>query len=345
MQTPTVTETTTQEASAPAEEQATKTATEQSASDSQPTMTEKLFPDFFVDGEITTQRQDISPEAAADEASEAPKPDVKPETKPEAKGPEYLDLTQISGKMVKVKVDGVEMDVPAEDVIKNYQLDRHLTQRGQSLSEKEKELNGLKDTLNEIKAEVLAAPKPGEAPAIPDARIESISKKIEEIESAIRPVVTKEAVEKGIERLDQAVRENLGYEDFRAKIPEIQAEISKNFKDPRKPTEEELAKFDTLAMWYQGFQTVKLRELRGKPAESTLPPKPAPKVPAGPVLDKKPVRPPVAVEEAGGASVGGENQTSAWKVQHDAAVKYARESGADEAWQAVFRLKREKPDS
>ena len=73
------------------------------------------------------------------------------------------------------------------------------------------------------------------------------------------------------------------------------------------------------------------------------PPAPPPPAAKGPVLtDKKPAMPPAAVEEAGGASGVSEDPNSQWKLRYDAAMKLARETGTDEAWQEVFRLKREK---
>lgn len=313
----------------------------------EPTSTEKLFPDFYVEGEdgkkeLTTERQD-SPEPEKP-AAEAPKPPVTPEPPktPEPKAPEYLDLSQISGKLVKTKVDGVETDVPAEELLKNFQLDRHLTQRSQSLAEQEKALKELHGELTKIKDEVKTTVK-GEDGETPDPRLETVLKKIDAIEQRIsKPQLTKADVDNNLARIAGEVQRNLGYDDFMEMIPQITAEISKNFANPKAPTEQELARFDTMANWYQTYQAVKLRSLKNAPPP---PPAPAPPAKNAPVLDKKPPIPPSAIEEAGGASDGNQEESSQWKVRYDLALKQAKESGTDEAWQDVFRLKREKSDS
>ena len=220
------------------------------AEEATPSTTEQLFPDFFVgegdQRQITMQRQEMPP--PPEKPAEPPKP-AEPEVppaEPAAKGPEYLDLSQISGKLVKVKVDGVETDVPAEELVKNYQLDRHLTQRGQSLAAKEKELKQANDELLAAQREAAEAPPPpAGTTSKPDTRVEAALKKVAELEAAIKPVVTKEKVDAGLERLDRMVRANLGFEDFKAKIPEVRAEIAKQVNDPNNPTEEELARYDT----------------------------------------------------------------------------------------------------
>ena len=65
------------------------------------------------------------------EASEVP---VKPvEVKPSED--EALTLDSLKGKKVKVKIDGVEKVVNAEDLWKGYQTDQHLSQKGQKIGE------------------------------------------------------------------------------------------------------------------------------------------------------------------------------------------------------------------
>lgn len=173
-----------------------------------PTTTEKLFPDFFEkddkgESHITSQRQGDEPPVeppAPPPAAPEPKPAV-PAAAAEPKAPEYLDLSQISGKLVKLKVDGVEMDVPAEEVFKNHQLDRHLTQRGQSLAEQERVLKEMQGELTKLKAD-----NPPPANAAPDVKVTELTKKIETLEATIAPQLKQLQVDQGIAALDRAVR-------------------------------------------------------------------------------------------------------------------------------------------
>lgn len=69
---------------------------------------------------------DKLPEADVVEEDDHPKPEIEPEETPKQR--------------YKVKVDGEELEVDQDELIKGYQINKHLTQKGQKLAEEEKRL-------------------------------------------------------------------------------------------------------------------------------------------------------------------------------------------------------------
>ena len=88
--------------------------------------TERLFPDFMTsDGAIVNRPipKDVS-SAPASETPQAPAQGQTPPTQAPTV-PTYLKPEELAGKMVKLKVDGIEQDVQASELIKLTQLERH----------------------------------------------------------------------------------------------------------------------------------------------------------------------------------------------------------------------------
>jgi len=86
--------------------------------------------------------------AELEERKQAEQPAVEPE--PQIEEPEYgsldefltaqkIDPTSVQTLPVRVKIDGQERLVPLAEVLKNYQLDAHVTQRSQAVAEAQKQ--------------------------------------------------------------------------------------------------------------------------------------------------------------------------------------------------------------
>ena len=89
---------------------------------------EKLFPDFMTDdGAIVNRpiRSRQPSESAPAPATPVPAPQGQTPPTQAPTAPTYLDPKELAGKMVKLKVDGIEQDVPASELVKLTQLERH----------------------------------------------------------------------------------------------------------------------------------------------------------------------------------------------------------------------------
>src|SRR5579863_4462734 len=90
------------------------------------TTTEKLFPDFVTDDRgivnrpVRAKDQAVLPTLAP--ATPAPEPQGQTPPAQPPTTPVYLDPKELTGKMVKLKVDGIEQDVPADSLVKLTQL-------------------------------------------------------------------------------------------------------------------------------------------------------------------------------------------------------------------------------
>lgn len=58
---------------------------------------------------------------------------VVPEVKADAPVVDFLNLDEIGDRKVKTKIDGVEGEVSLSELVKGYQTDKHLSQKGQEL--------------------------------------------------------------------------------------------------------------------------------------------------------------------------------------------------------------------
>lgn len=308
-------------------------------------LTSKLFPDFVgEDGTIYGSPSDVP--RAAPGAPAAATPPARPAAgTPPAPAPtrEYLDVAQISDRWVKLTVDGVETEMQVKDAVKSIQLERHLTQRGQALAEQEK-------TLREIRSELLTRPAP--APAKPDdpnnpdpgpssdPSVAKLEKQLAETQRQLAEVmqVTSDVrVKKAMESIHGQVQKVTGFDDFMLYVPEIQRLARSKCVDPNKPTAQEIALYDTPMFYQSTYMEMKMKDLaagKGSPAPA---PAPSP-TPPGRGPDTRPIP---DIEGAGGAPRIAASDD--WQTRYDAAFDLAVETGRNEHWVEVVRLKREKP--
>jgi hypothetical protein len=78
----------------------------------------------------------------------------EPVAGPTETAPQYLDLKDLSGQKVKTKVDGVDGEVTIEELLKSYQTNETISQRGQELGTQRQALAGERKELDELKAKV-----------------------------------------------------------------------------------------------------------------------------------------------------------------------------------------------
>ena len=329
-----------------------------------PSTAARLFPEFISDDGSVVNRP-VKPFVDKDKGLPSvpatPPPATAPSatTPPAPTAPGELDLSKMpEGTMVRIKVDGVEMTVPAKEALKNIQLERHLTQKSQELARERMALEAERAALRNAPP---VQPKPVE-PATPPApsaksspeseRIANLERTIANLQAAIAP----QQFQSGLNRLAERAKQELGATDFLEYAPKIQAFVDGELAKPEVSANPAfLQQLDSQAFWYAKYQEMKLKDVLSgqKPIAPVLTPAnviPAstPMVaPAGTtlVLDKN--NQPVIVPMVEG-STGVPSRTSAdqdWQVRYQAAFATAQKTGRTEDWQTVFRLKREAPES
>lgn len=313
---------------------------------------ETLFPDFIGPDGHLMEKPNVSlgrepgdvfdPTPATDKGGQQP-----PAPTPPAPGaPQYLDLSSLEGKMVKLKVDGVEIDVPASSLAKNYQLEAHLTQKGQRLADQEKILQDvLKEAINRpptgTPPAAGATPPNSDAPSdIPEvAKVQAELKKTQAELAQVTAATAHIRVEQGLKAIDADIRRTTGADDFMTYAPKIQDLARSLCKDPKNPTPQEVAAFDSVAFYRATYSEMKLKDMiAGKPA---TPPPAAP--PAGqppqPGVERRPAPSVSVVDGAGSPAI--DRTGSDWNGRYKAALQKATTTGDLNDWAEVNRLKNE----
>lgn len=183
----------------------TDSTTEEQASQEE-NLTSKLFADLAEDETLPETKQ-------AETKDVSPTPEEENKKTPTV--PEYLDTQEFGDKKVKVKVDGVEMEIPFKDVVKGYQTDQYLTQKGQKIAEERKR--------QEI-------PKPEFVPD--DEYIDPMAAKhIKELQEELHRVKENEygislelaplRYDRTMTAIDTKMKQE-GFADFKDKLPEIE---------------------------------------------------------------------------------------------------------------------------
>lgn len=324
-----------------------------------PSTSKNLFPDFYdKDGKLMGRpdpNYGQTPPASASAPAPAPSPaapvvpapvpaspassPAAPPTPPPSTPPvDYLDLAQASNKKVKVKVNGVEIETTVDELVKNHQLNVHLTQKAQKVAEKEREVKKLLDDITstptlptgEDDPLPVAQGKPTKKAGESDAQFEQRLQRIEAGLAQVSEATRGQRVESAIKALGNQIAVETGQTDFAEYVPEIQRWVSEHVADMRNPTPQELY-YDTPEFYRSKFLELKLKKLS---AAQSAPAAPAPTVP-------EPSRPVVTGIEPGGAAPSGAGATDDWQARYDAAYERAVKSGDMRDWAEISRLKYE----
>lgn len=174
--------------------------------------------------------------------------------------PKYLDIQEFGDAIIKAKVDGVELDVPVKDVLRGYQTDRYLTQKGQRLAAEEKR----------IKEQAMAKPAT-ETPKEEDGlynelvkpHTEKLSQQILSLSDEIKQMRENEKIiaaelapvryEKVMTSIDSELKKE-GLTDFKQKLPEIE-------KIMLAMPPERMAEYDNPGGFEYLYRKIKLNEL------------------------------------------------------------------------------------
>lgn len=208
--------------------ESTDEAIQDTSEEMEPTTTQQLFPDLApledATGEEVVPEKIVSPVEPEAKTEEPPATETKNEER------KYLTLEELDGIFIKTKVDGEERDVEAKDVLRSYQTDRYLTQRGQQLAEEYKQLEKAKDGLiTQSKPEVTAGT---EDEYVTDPLLETSTPEVavlkQEVEmlknnlSSISATMAPTVYEQSMKAIDAHLK-GQGYDDFMEFRPGIES--------------------------------------------------------------------------------------------------------------------------
>lgn len=260
--------------------------------------TAALFPESMPPAEEKPQEvenQQSEPENVPPGTNEEQvNPDPEQQQEPQNKEPEPISnsedvvyLEDILKKMnidpskvkTKTKVDGVETDVPIIDVKKSYQLEQHLTKRGQKIGEERRQLEALRQELarnQQVPQETSSG----------DPQYDVLRQEMEQIKAilpAIQPVIYQNARQ----QLANELKEQ-GFPDFMDYIDKIDARVG------AEPDENKWRYYNTKDGAKQLYFQMKLEEqMRGTPKPEPVKAQPRPPVvkidggnqPSKPIVD------------------------------------------------------------
>lgn len=216
--------------------------------------TEALFADLLpADEPKVLPTEDKGTEIANSQASKKEEVAAPLETK----SPEYLDIQDFGDKKVKVKVDGVETEIPFKDVVKGYQTERYLTQKGQMIAEEKKKLQetAIPPTVHSDDDYI--------DPLMVE-KMRGLEKKLEVAEETIKMAVselTPIRYERNLSVIDSEMKTE-GLTDFKEKVPEIEKII-------RAMPPDKAETYDTIDGFKFLYKNLKLQELVKKQAGTT----------------------------------------------------------------------------
>jgi hypothetical protein len=241
------------------------------------------------------------------------------EASPDVELDDLLDTDAFGNKKVKVKVDGVESEVTLKELLKSYQLEKHLTQKGQQLGERERVL---KEYESKFEATLKQASTPKDVPEddplaeVVDPyvkplkqEIADLKKTVAELKGATQPL----EYQSNLKKVDTYLKKS-GYDDFMEYVPKIEEAILSL-------SVEEQAQADTPQAFINLYKDLKIRDLKkGAPTRANPDERPKPKVSK------------IAVESGSGGNSSVDDKTAKDKSLFDKAV----ESGKTEDWMALL---------
>lgn len=318
------------------------------------TTSEKLFPDFMTDDGAIINRPvrnkgpevPPTPAPATETAAPVPQGQTPPATLPPT--PAYLKPEELAGKMVKLKVDGIEQDVPASDLIKLTQLERHSNAQLMKIAQERVQLERERAELlaRPVPKDSKETPKPSETPK-KSPEVEALEVRLAQMEASMaqeRALLLPQIQEAGIKRVEQMAKERLGTDDYRSYHEKVRdAAMAEMAKPEVANNPQARAFFDSDAYYFQKYQEMKLRDLMSKPSV------PVPANPTAPVLQTqegapvvvsnsgKPVSIPTFESSSGVPSRTSESQD--WQSTYNALLSRAKQTPTDENWMAVMRHK------
>jgi hypothetical protein len=316
------------------------------------TTSERLFPAFTTDDGAIVNRpvRNLTDTNTPVPVTETPQADLQGQTPPTQTptAPVYLSDTELKGKMVKLKVDGIEQDVPAEQLLKLNQLERHsntqLMKLAQEKAEFERERAAFiaqrsqpqQDTQKQTRQEPVVK-KNAEVEAL-EARLAQMEGFIAQQQETLRPAIQ----ESGIKRVEQLAKERLGTDDFRSYFDKVRDIAVSKAQEAQLRGDPNWKQFDTDGFYFETYKEMKIKDLITKP--------PAPMTNSNsPVLTTQQGAPvimnssgqPVSLPsfESSSGVPSRQNPDANWQGTYNALFSRAQKSGSEADWAALYRHK------
>lgn len=314
------------------------------------TTSERLFPAFTTeDGAITNRpvrnMTDMNTPVPVTETPKAePQGQIPPTQTPTT--PIYLSETELKGKMVKLKVDGIEQDVPADQLVKLTQLERHSNAQLMKLAEERAALE--RDRASFMAQRMPPDPKPvKQEPAVKkSAEVEALEARLMQMEGilaqqneTLRPAIQ----EAGIKRVEQLAKERLGSDDFRSyfdKVREIAISRAQEAIAHGRPQDARM--YDSDSFYFEQYKEMKLKDLLSKPSVPTA-------NPSAPVLQTQHGAPVIVNNSGQPVSIPSFESSSgvpsratpdaSWQSTYSSLFQRAQKSGSESDWAALYRHK------
>lgn len=294
----------------------------------EPGVTAVLFPEFMEEDE---KKESLSLEDKAEEKTVPEEPETK-ETKPlaeevltEKPAPEvdFLSVEDYGDKMVKLKVDGEEIEVSFADMQRRYQTDKALTQRGQKLAAERK---AFEEQTVKTPAEVPIDIKSEEEEYLDPETKQFVTKETDVLKKEIATlkdtldqmsqVTGPMQYQTDLGEINNKMKEQ-GFDDFMEYIPKIE-----NVVFTASPEEQAtLHTYDGYIKLYQQFKLQDMKALLNKPKD-----------PEVLKADERATPKVVPIESASGRPTGTDDSNAAIEV----AMEKAKLTGD---WLEVLRLK------
>jgi hypothetical protein len=300
--------------------------------------TERLFPDFMTsDGGIVNRPVDQNPAPVLATDTLVPAPQTQtPQTKAPTT-PVYIKPEDMAGKMAKLKVDGVEQDVPAEDLFKVKQLERHSISQLEMLAKERAQFERERQEFL-ARQTVTKEPEKKEPPVkvTPEMeRIAALEAQIKQLNDSTLPA----RQEAAIKQIEKMAKDKLGTDDFRSYFDKIRdIAVTEGLKARAAGDVNAVQFFDSPQFYYQQYQEMKLRDLMTKPPASQVPATQAQQ--GAPVLvnnEGKPVSIPTFESSSGVPSSPSEQGN--WQSTYNTLLSRAKADPTDLNWMAVMRHK------
>lgn len=235
--------------------------------------TERLFPDFMTpDGGIINrpvERESLTTLPA----TETPAPAVQAQT-PQTQAPTapvYIKPEDLAGKMAKLIVDGVEQDVPASELFKVKQLERHSNAQLEKVAKERAQIERERQEM--LARTPLPEPKPiKQEPPVkvtPEMeRIAALEAQIASLNASTLPV----RQEAAIKQVEQMAKERLGTDDFRSYFDKVRdIAVANGLQAKARGDVQAENFFDSPQFYFQQYQEMKLKDLISKPPTPVVP--------------------------------------------------------------------------
>ncbi len=313
------------------------------------TTSERLFPAFTTDDGAIINRpvrniSDMNVPLPATETPLAKPQDQVPQTQSPTP-PSYISEADLKGKMAKLKVDGIEQDVPAEQLLKLNQLERHSNSQLMKLAEERAAYERERASYLASRTQDTQPQKKQDPPQKKTAEVEALEARLSAMEGFLtqqQEILKPVAQEAGIKRLETLVKERLGADDMRVYFDRVREVAISKAMDAQIKGDPNWRLYDSDNFYFETYKEMKIKDLLSKPQ--------APQVQSNvPVLQTNNGTPVITTNtgqrvnipdfESSSGVPSRETPDASWQSTYSRLFQTAQKSGSESDWAALYRHK------